>query len=579
MRFHNIAAFFGAVAFSALMIVFSDAEAQGVPSIQTLPDNAKPRGACGDYARRDKSYYDPRRDKPAPSQGYHRSIECAIDRAKNKDQGGAVIVHRKRGAYLTPSFRVLRQNMHIKAGDRSVTIGHREDGACVIIDPRGEDAYNSTTVLEGFTFKAKSDAMEPCINVRRGKLVLINSRIEMPTNGRTGIYVSADAKLEFKPGDTARHGIFWYDKEVPGEPTATGIFAEFDVESLVVNGVQLRGLKRAIASQANHTVLANVRFSDNEVGVDIQDTAGSPYVAPKLTIAGGEFINHIEAVRLSGDPDAPTWNESIGGDGGRFYLPNFDGFDGAIVIGSKEGEALSNLLGASINDIKDETVKFVNNRRGIHFVDTHPTAGLHIADAEFIAHSDFALNLRLPEDVSEGQQFPGNLNAHALISNTLFKYNARSIKLEGGFRGKLKFGDGVKFEKDDETAPSTVNEFRLHGVGTFEADKIRIADAHRPIQFGSGWEGEYNIKFTNSKNARMAIVVSSTHELCMLNARNENDRAHFARFFSGKKRSIHIAGKVFGSDITNTNLSTSSNPWTRREMKKMQERLCMAGIN
>ena len=467
------------------------------PEEEREPGETTAGGKCRTRAH-SPSIYNPH-DEVTRENNNHTSLACAMLHAK---PGGEVIIFPKRGKEFLPSFKVAKPNLHIRADNDKVIIGQKPDAPCVLIDPPGKNFEDITTVIDGFTFVAAPGANAPCIDVRNGKLKLINSRILMPEGGTVAIRISDTAMLEFTGRNNGVDGVL-APQQAPVNREAIGIEAAFDSEELSLSGIRLQGLKEAVVTRANRNLFRAVSFVQNNVAARIDDDALVPSRAPNLTIEGGQFLGNDDALIFEvGDGSLAAIEPDY-----QFDQP----FDGVIKIGSADGD----------------TVTFLGNLRGVNFAASYPERGFTVENTRFVRNKDYAVGISVPEDRT------------ALLSDVEFNGNAKAIVFNEPLEGLFIVDGGSDFV-------GTRKGVTLDGGGAFEG-VLNRATGKKPIfNITSDWLGSLSLDIRSNASPEI-IAYGEGARICGHNLSNRKEREKFARALNGVGASISIGGVRYPS--------------------------------
>jgi len=437
----------------------------------------------------------------------HKSLQRAID---NTRPGGKVTVYRDRNrAWLDP-FSVRTPNITISAADSEAggtIVVRQETQTCLTVAPRGGRRFTDvTTTIEGFTFLANDGALGPCIDVRKGTLKLIKTRIDLGESNGVGIEVGPTAALEFSGKNYDEHGIFAgvMESTLRGNPrNGTGIIANAS-KAVRLTGIRLQGLAVALDSRAEVNALTGARFFNNGVGVTIEDAAIASAYAPGLVINGGAFTENGDAIRLTAGGFGPVQRPSgikptIGAglkaptpsaNRARFSRP----FRGRVLI---KGEA------------KDK-VRFERNLRGISFDDAYPTTGFRVERAEFSGHQGHALQLNLPR------------GTEAILSGVDFNQNAVPIVFANAFDGDLVIADGSFLFGSALLRGIAVEE----GRGSLNIEFDRVVGARPVFVLGEFFDGTLALNVSFGGDRHLVYFTEDT-DVCRASLRKKNDRLAF----------------------------------------------------
>ena len=515
-----------AAAMLALLSVASPALAQNPRPIDIDDDPVEtpfdPTGCR--KSQHSPSIYNPH-DEVTKNNANHSSLACAL---RHVSEGGEVIVYRQRQGFL-PSFEVKQRNVHIRAAGDNVIVKQPVDGSCVVINPKGKDFADITTIIEGFTFVAAPNATSPCIDVQNGRLRLVNSQILMPPSPNavedlppTAIKVSPTSVLEFVGRNNGIDGIS-ASGNVNSNRQAIGVDVDFDASSLLLQGVEFRGLRHAVRSRANKNEFTSANFIDNDVAITIDDDAFVPTRAPSLLIKSGEFIRNGDAIVLEAgytslgeiDPDRSS----------------IQAFDGAVTIGQAEGDK----------------VVFNKNDRSINMVFAYPNGGFLVENTDFKRSRDVAIKMALPDDMP------------ATIRNSRFTANKKIIDFEDTMEGDFTF-EQTKF-----TGTKTGAVF--NGKGSVDVDGGSVKGKRAAFVFGPKWRGKATIDVTEA-TLRNLLQYEAEHRICGYNLKSKGDRANFAKALEKIGRRVNVAS------ISYTDLLGAADGMSRKELQYAQNAVC-----
>lgn len=437
----------------------------------------------------------------------HKSLQRAID---NTRPGGRVIVYRDRNrAWLDP-FSVRTPNITIRAADADAggTVAVRQDTQnCLTVAPRGGRRFSDvTTTIEGFTFLANDGALGACVDVRKGTLKLINTRIDLGDSNIVGVEVGATAALDFTGSNYDEHGIFAgvMESSLPGNPrNGTGIVAAAS-KAIRLTGVRLQGLAVALNSRAEVNALTGARFFNNGVGVMIEDAAIVSAYAPGLAVNGGAFIENGDAIRLTaggfGAVERPSGIRPTIGAGLKAPTPSANKarfsrpFRGRILVTA---------------DATDQ-VLFERNLRGISFDDAYPSNGFRVERAQFVGHQVHGLQLNLPR------------RAKAELLSVDFYDNARSIVFSNAFDGELTIADGSSLFGTPLNRGIVVEE----GRGRLNIAFDSVLGVRPVFLLGAFFDGLLTLDVKLGAD-RHLIYFDGDADLCQASLRKKNERLAF----------------------------------------------------
>ena len=488
--------------------IFTPAPANAAPvliSVQTIPtipyEPPKKSGGpkfgvkCGRC--HELSIYDPH-SPVTERNNNHSTIQRAIN---NTRPGGKVIIYRDRNKPFLDPFTVTRANLTVEAADAQfggTVVIAQADNSCVTIAPEGNDRFSDvTTKMVGFTFVGRDGSSKPCVDVRKGRLLLVDSRVQISSASGTGIRVAATAELEFTGKNYDEHGVFAPSRgnlSGPATHMGTGLVA-LGSKAIKITGVRFQGLEYGAITRAESNQFFGVRFVNNKTALQVEDAAVVSAYAPRLDIIGGAFSFNDDGLIITASGFGASMPENNGGilngQSGLFASP----FRAAVTIGT----------------LAEDPVRFDRNKRGIRFVDARPTRGFVIENAQFLGHRDYAIKLNLPQ------------GSGAAIRRSQFFQNARAIILDNALNGQLTIDQGTSITG----IPSFHKGIEIQdGDGTFKAQLSSVAGVTPAFFFGPDWDGLMDIAI-DAPVLRDFLIFDDAHPVCIYNMRNRDERAAF----------------------------------------------------
>jgi hypothetical protein len=474
----------------------------------------------------DVSLYDPH--APAnPGDDNHTSIEAAICHAK---EGGEVVISRDLYRPFLPPFRVDKANLTIRASDAAdggtIAIEQGETGACVVIDPdsRGKPLADITTRLVGFTFISGGGPLNPCIAVKKGRLILEKSRV-LVRGGGVAIKVEPTGSLEFTGGNFEEHGVV--SESATGGPSGFGVIAG-EAREIAVRGVRFQGLEAGVVSHARQNTLADNQFTENLSAVVIVDAAIVSAYAPSLTIEGGVFAGNGAAVRLSARPFDATGAAAPDAGPPR-------PFRGAVTIGAGAGGR----------------ARFDKNDVGVEFAHTHPRGPFKVSKATFSGTLESAVSIAMLET-----------SAPADFIDVDFTSNVVAVTFDGALDGAFSImGDSSMTGAGRGVALTA-------GGGAFRAELTSVGGMKPALDVGAGWRGDLAVSVKSQATAPSAFRFAKSAAICSKNLEDKVGREAFRRAFKALKLKVggnHIS-RLFGAD--------TPDQMSAKEMKEAQGALC-----
>ncbi|MGF1545364.1 MAG: hypothetical protein ACFB00_12870 [Parvularculaceae bacterium] len=233
----------------------------------------------------------------------YETIKAALDCVSRYDIRDAVIE-----VYATPTdefpepLKVTRPDTTLIGyggpfGDGPVFITPPEGQECVVVDiPRKYDYRKVTTRFENFIFAATTDGEdEACIHVKRGKLTLLDSRINVTNARGTGVLVDATSWFTMIGRNEDDHGVFTLVPAV-SDRNVVGVRAVGGSASVEMRNVRVAGLEVGVTSNSLRNTFDGTEFQDNRVGIEIKDHAVALEFAPALDVRGGLFERNADAI-------------------------------------------------------------------------------------------------------------------------------------------------------------------------------------------------------------------------------------------------------------------------------------------